>query len=133
MQELPIVPKPSINFCLNPKLSYGDPTASFFQESSVERNIDNATVVAHLENMFNVESLGIMDTPDSVSNYDQIMIDKFEKGIEIIDGQVNVELVWHDNIEQVPSNAHVALKICDLVSSKLERKGKLEHYNQIFF
>ena len=105
----------------------------FFQESSVERNIDNATVVANLENMFNVESLGIMDTPDSVSNYDQIMIDKFEKGIEIIDGQVNVELVWHDNIEQVPSNAHVALKVCDLVSSKLERKGKLEHYNQIFF
>ena len=82
--------------------------------------------------MFNLESIGIVDVPNSICDYDQVMIDKFERGIEIIDGQVNVELVWHDNIDQVPSNAHVALKICDLVSSKLERQGKLELYNQIF-
>ena len=133
INELPILSEESINFCLNPKQSYEDPAASFFEESSVERNIDNSTVVANLESMFNCESIGIIDSPDSISNYDKDMVEKFEEGIEIKNNQIHVELVWHDNIEQVPSNHNVALKICDIVSDKLERKGKLESYNQIFF
>merc|ERR1712082_555168 len=83
--------------------------------------------------MFNCESIGVVDSPDSISNYDQDMVRKFEEGIEIKNNQVNVELVWHDNIDQVPSNHNVALKICEIVSDKLDRKGKLESYNQIFF
>ena len=133
INELPSLSEESINFCLNPKQTFEDPAASFFEESSVERNIDNATVVANLEAMFNCESIGVIDSPDSICSYDQDMIKKFEDGIEIINGQVNVELVWHDNVNQVPPNHNVALKICDIVSDKLERKGKLESYNQIFF
>lgn len=133
INELPILSEESINFCLNPKQSYEDPAASFFEESSVERTIDNSTVVKNLESMFNCESIGIIDSPDSISNYDQDMIKKFEEGIEIKNNQINVELVWHDNVDQVPSNHNVALKICDIVSDKLQRKGKLEPYNQIFF
>ena len=133
INELPRLSEESINFCLNPKQTFEDPASSFFEESSVERNIDNATVVANLEAMFNCESIGVIDSPDSICTYDQDMIKKFDEGIEIINDQVNVELVWHDNIDQVPSNHNVALKICDIVSNKLERKGKLESYNQIFF
>ena len=117
---------------LNPKPTYDDPQSSFFPESSVERNIDNTVVVNNLENMFKLESIGIVDSPDEISNYDQEMIKKFEKGIEIKDGQVHVELLWKPNVNDVPSNHDVALKICNIVSSKLDRKGELEAYNQIF-
>ena len=82
--------------------------------------------------MFKLESIGIVYSPDEISNYDQEMIKKFEKGIEIKDGQVNVELLWKPNVNDVPSNHDVALKICNIVSNKLDRKGELEAYNQIF-
>ena len=42
--------------------------------------------------MFNLELIGIVYFPNSICDYDQVLIDKFERGIEIIDGQVNVEL-----------------------------------------
>ena len=105
----------------------------FFSESSVERNIDNATVMANLDSMFSCESIGITEGPDSISNYDSEKIKSFEKGIEIIDGQVHVELPFHDNVDDVPPNHNISLKICDIVSKKLEAKGKLESYNQLFF
>ena len=38
-----------MNYVLNPKKSYSDPIGVFFEESSVERN---------LEKMFHVDSLG---------------------------------------------------------------------------
>ena len=127
-------PKSSdINFCLKPRRSYEDPAAPFFSESSVERNIDNATVMANLDSMFSCESIGITEGPDSISNYDSEKIKSFEKGIEIIDGQVHVELPFHDNVDDVPPNHNISLKICDIVSKKLEAKGKLESYNQLFF
>ena len=132
IDKLPSVSKHSIDFCLEPKQTYVDPHSSFFPESSVERNIDNTVLVNNLENMFKLESIGIVDSPDEISNYDQEMIKTFEQGIEIKDGQVHVELLWKPNVNDVPSNYDVALKICNLVSSKLERKGELEAYNQIF-
>ena len=42
----------------------------FFLESSVERNIDNSTVISNLESMFGCESIGITEGPESISNYD---------------------------------------------------------------
>ena len=39
----------------------------------------------------------------------------------------------HDKVNEVPSNHSVALRICELVCDKLERKGMLKDYNQIFF
>ena len=46
---------------------------------------------------------------------------------------MHVELPFHDNVDDVPSNHNISLKICELVSNKLEAKGKLEDYNQLFF
>ena len=58
---------------------------------------------------------------------------EFERGIEVINGQVHVELPFHDNVDDVPSNQNISIKICELVSKKLEAKGELESYNQLFF
>ena len=133
VSEFPEPESKHVNFCLNPKRSFEDPAAPFFPEASVERNIDNSTVAANLESMFNCESIGIIEGPDSISNYDTEKIKEFERGIEIINGQVHVELPFHDNVDDVPSNHNISLKICELVSNKLEAKGKLEDYNQLFF
>ena len=131
INEISVPSEKSINFCLQPNQSYGDYAAPFFEQATVERNIDNSNVVANLESMFSCESIGIVDE-NSPSNYDQEMIKKFEEGIEIKDNKIFVELMWNEKIKDVPSNHNVALKICQLVSDKLERKGALEEYNQIF-
>ena len=131
--EVPCQAPSDLNFCLNPKRSYEDPVAPFFPEASVERNIDSTTVSSNLDSMFSCESIGITEGPDSMSNYDTEKIKEFEKGIEVIDGQVYVELMFHDNVDEVPSNHNISLKICDIVSNKLEAKGELENYNQLFF
>ena len=132
ISEISVPSEQSIQFCMNPKNSYPDPAAPFFSESNVERNIDNSSVVANLEAMFSCESVGIIDDPKHHSNYDQEMIAKFESGIEYVNGEINVELLWNEKINDVPSNHNIALKICDLVAAKLERKGTLDSYNQIF-
>lgn len=131
--EVPSPKTSDIKFCLEPKRSYEDPAAAFFPESFVERNIDNATVTSNLESMFSCESIGITEGPDSLSTYDAVKIKEFEKGIDIINGQVFVELPFHEIIEDVPSNHEVSLKILEIVSNKLLAQGKLEAYNQIFF
>ena len=112
-----------VNFCIEPKISYEDEYAPFFDESSVERSIDK---------MLSVDSLGIEDMSDAVSMYDQAKITQFEKGILIKNNQVHVDLVWHDNINDVPSNFEVALKVLETVSRKLAKTNELDTYNQVF-
>ena len=116
-------PAQFVNFCVNPKLTYEDELSYFFDESSVERRIDR---------MLNVESLGIADTSDEISLYDKEKIEQFEKGIDVVNNQFHVELVWHDNIKDVPSNYEVALKVLETVSRKLDKAGTLDTYNQVF-
>ena len=116
-------PSTYVNFVLAPKYSYEDPHEHFFDESSVERRIDK---------MLSCESLGIEENIDEISDYDKVKIDQFKKGIQIIDKQIYVELVWHDSIEQVPSNHDVALKVLNRVSNKLQESGQLEDYYNIF-
>lgn len=79
----------SLNFLL--KIFF----APLFDENSVMRRI---------ERMLSVDSLCIEDKSDARSSYDQEKIAQFEKGILIKNNQVHIELVWHDNVLDVPSN-----------------------------
>ena len=45
---------------------------------------------------------------------------------------MHVDLVWHDNVHEVPSNHQVSLKVLETVSRKLEASGELELYNKVF-
>ena len=112
------------NFVVNPKRTYDDPFESFFDDSLVERRIDN---------MLSIESLGINEDPDCVSNYDQMKIDEFKNGIEIRDKQVFVNLVWHDNVNLLPSNHAICLSILRSIYSKLDRTNRVDEYNNIFW
>ena len=77
--------------------------------------------------MLSCDSLGI-DENDSVSDYDAEKINKFKESIELINGEYHVDLTQHDNVDNVPSNEHVALNVLDRVVKDLERKGKLNEY-----
>ena len=116
-------PTTHINFVLEPKYFYDDPTDCLFEESLVERGVDR---------MFNIDSLGIDASLDDVSDYDKSMIDQFEKGIEMCNNQIFVDLVWKDNIIKVPSNHHVALKVLDRVMNSLQASGQQEKYLEVF-
>ena len=116
-------PSTYVNFVLAPKCTYEDPHEHFFDESSVERRIDK---------MLSCDSLGIDEDIDEISDYDKVKIEQFKKGIQVIDKQIHVDLVWHDNIDQVPSNHDVALKVLNRVSNKLQESGQLEDYLNIF-
>ena len=117
-------PEAIINTCLDPKATYDDGLGPIFDGSAVERRIDL---------MISCDSLGIEDNSEpTISDYDKEKIAQFESSIEIRD-KVYVDLVWGDNIDQVPSNFSVALAVLDKVTQKLSRKGQLERYNQIFF
>lgn len=112
-------PSTLVNFVLEPKLSYDDPFETFFDDSLVERRIDK---------MLSCESLGIDENQDSMSDYDAIRVEKFKNSIELINGEYHIDLSWHDNIDQVPSNEGVALHVLDRVMQNLEKKGKLDEY-----
>ena len=116
-------PQSLINFCVEPKLSYEDEFAPLFDDSSVEHRIDR---------MLSVDSLGIEDKSDALSSYDQEKITQFEKGILIKDNQVHVDLVWHDNDNDVPSNHQVLFKVLETVLRKLEATSELDMYNKVF-
>ena len=117
-------PKTLVNECLDPKCSYEDSFGPVFEDSLVERRIDR---------MVSCDSLGIADISDQgVSDYDKEKIAQFEKSIEITD-KIYVELVWGENIDEVPSNSSVALGVLDRVVQKLERTGLLDAYNKVFF
>ena len=79
--------------------------------------------------MLSCESLGISESI-VISEFDQQQIEKFKNGIEIIDGKVNIELVWNDNVDRVPSNYNICLVSLDRVMRKLEKSGFDEAYCQ---
>ena len=106
-----------VNNSLEPEANYPDPCGTLFFESNVERG---------LELMAGFEVLS--EVPSDISNYDKEKILEFENGIEIKD-KVYIELVWHNNIKDVPSNWQHALKICAKVYDRLLSRGQLEMYN----
>lgn len=99
-----------VNFVISPTHSYPDPLSPMFPESSVERN---------LENLFNVESLGISTTEELMSDYDAQQIANFQNSISFRDGHYEVKLPWHhDKLKHVPSNYNIALSVLDRVNKK---------------
>ena len=62
--------------------------APFFDESSIERNI---------ERMVNCDSLASSSESPELSTYDLEKIQQFESAIEIKDS-IYVELVWKENV-----------------------------------
>ena len=81
--------------------------------------------------MLTCDSLGIGDVSGDISEYDKEKIAQFEAGILIKD-QVFVELVWNDNVQDVPSNSGIALKVLERVTEKLSANNQLEQYNRVF-
>ena len=116
-------PETLVNNCLDPKASYEDSLGPMFDESLVERRIDR---------MVSCDSMGIESISDlSVSEYDKEKIAQFESSIEVKD-KIYVELVWGENISEVPSNFSIALGVLDRVTRNLEKQGLLQTYNQVF-
>ena len=98
-----------VNTCLDPKATYDDGLGPIFEGSAVERRIDR---------MVSCDSLGIEDiSENSISDYDREKIAQFESSIEVKD-KIYVDIVWGDNIDQVPSNFSVALAVLDKVTQK---------------
>ena len=112
-------PSTFVNFVMEPSQSYDDPFESFFDESLVERRIDK---------MISCDSLGIDESKESLSDYDQTRVDKFRNGIELINGEYHVELVYHDNINKVQSNYNVALNVMDRIHKKLSSQNLYDEY-----
>ena len=116
-------PSTHVNWVVNPRHSYEDLLETFFDESNVERGVDK---------MFSLESLGINEAVDSVSDYDDQKMSEFKQEIELIDNSWHVKLVWHDCISKVPSSHQVALNVLNRVVSKLDQVGRLDEYSEGF-
>ena len=82
--------------------------------------------------MLSCDSLGIDESSENLSDYDQTRIQQFRDSIELINGEYHVELVFPDNIEQVQSNAGVAINVADRVYKNLSSKGQYDDYVNIF-
>ena len=116
-------PERIVNTCVEPQSFYEDGLAPLFDESSIERNI---------ERMVNCDSLASSSESPDLSTYDLEKIKQFESSIEIKES-IYIELVWKENVSEVPSNYEVALKVLERVCSKLDRTGNLDKYNKVFF
>jgi hypothetical protein len=74
-----------------------------------------------LDNLFSLESLGVKDEP--ISDFDELCIDKFESGIEFVDGKYNVEIPWdNDKLKLVKSNYNIAKHSLNRVVDNLKTR-----------
>ena len=97
-----------VNFVLEPKLTYYSPMRDIFEGSTIDHG---------LENLFNLESIGI--GKENCSSYDIHEINKFKESIRLVDGQYHVDIPWHqDLLAKVPSNFKLAKTLALKVSEK---------------
>ena len=62
-----------------------------------------------------------------------MMKNRFRDGISFKDGHYHVELPWYqDNIDLVPSNNFVALKVLGRTIDLLKRKGLVNKHQEVF-
>ena len=109
------------NFVLNPIHSYFDPISAVTSDTMVEHKLDN---------LFNVESLGI--TEDSCASDEKIISD-FKSKISFSDGKYHVELPWiEDKIALVRPNFEVCRSILHRVYEKMKSENLCEEYNNVF-
>ena len=111
-----------VNFVVQPYQSYFSPLSHLKNDSDVEQG---------LENMFKLESLGL--TEKESESLDQNYIQNFKEKIEFQNGKYHIALPWkEDKLKDVPSNAHIALKVLDRVTKNLEHKNLTEKYDDVF-
>ena len=110
-----------INFVMKPKSDYEDLLGSCFNESQVERN---------LEQMFSLEHVGNLEEE---SDYDKLKIKEFNDSIVYENNTYYVKLPWHeDKINKVPSNFSISLSVLDRVVKKLEEENIYKDYLDVF-
>ena len=111
-----------VNFAINPVGYQFDPLQVIFLDPSVEYGLDN---------FYNLESLGIKEEDSLAFENDQV--EKFKESIIYRDGHYHVKLPWKDDlIKQVPSNLKISLAVAERVYDKLENKGIVDKYEEVF-
>lgn len=114
-----------VNFVLDPTCKYFDPLGLVLTDSEVEHG---------LEKLFSLESIGLSDLNQELCHFDKSEIAKFEKGIVLKDKSYYVSLPWYsDQIDLVPSNHKIALKVLDRVTENLKSKNLLQAYQEAFY
>ena len=86
----------------------------------------------HFENLFKIESIGISNSSDEISDSEKEQLLKFINEIEFIDGKYYVNIPFKDNIDQVPSNSKAALACLNKVYADLQQKNLISNYHQSF-
>lgn len=101
-----------------------DPFAENFHESFVEHN---------LEKMFSVESPGLRNEENPVSDYDKEKIERFEKSIKYKNNCYYVKLPWDvDKIKSVSSYHAISFNVLNRVVRRLEQQNLYDEYAEIF-
>ena len=84
-----------------------------------------------LDNFYSLQSIGIKEE-DSLA-YENDQVEKFKESISYKDGHYYVKLPWKaDLIKQVPSNLKISLAVAERVYDKLEHKGIVDKYEEVF-
>ena len=84
-----------------------------------------------LDNFYSLESIGIKEE-DSLA-YENDQVEKFKESISYKDGHYYVKLPWKsDLIKQVPSSLKISLAVAERVYDKLEHKGIVDKYEDVF-
>ena len=84
-----------------------------------------------LDNFYSLESIGIKEE-DSLA-YENDQVEKFKESVTYKDGHYYVKLHWKaDLIKQVPSNLKISLAVAGRVYDKLEHKGIVDKYEEVF-
>ena len=111
-----------VNFVMNPVPSYSDSIGDILSDSNVESN---------LEKFFSVDSLGIKDDENSIS--DTELVSKFREGIVCEDGRYFVDLIWnHDVLSKVENNFNLSKAVLRRVVRKLHENGIYYEYDKVF-
>ena len=116
--------KTPVNLILNPTKSYFSPLEHVLTDSVIEQG---------LENLFSLESIGISSEEDEICDYDIDQINIFENNITFENGHYHIILPWHINeLQLVPNNWHVALKVLENVIKQLKTNNLMDKYDDIF-
>ena len=113
-----------VNLVLNPVKSYFNPLECLMTDSEIDHG---------LENIFNLESIGIKNANEDLTNFDKLQIESFKNDIVFENNRYHVKLPWYeDKLPKVPSNSKIALKVLERVVSKLDAKNLKNDYEKVF-
>ena len=111
-----------VQFALNPVGHQYDPLEDLFPDSNVEYGLDS---------FYKLESIGIREV--DCPSYEKEQIDLFKNSITFKDGHYNVSLPWKsDLVSKVPSNLKISLAVAERVYEKLNTKGLVQSYEDVF-